>query len=278
MLSPVESRPGQAVPGRFADHLATGRGKVTAENRKIVGLPPEIHRFFTNPGGHSMIVKGRAGTGKTTLVLQMLEEVFTGLDNFYLSSRVSDTALYKQFPWLLSKERNERLIHASKKFLDSLDRSREDGEVPLAAEDADMDALLMTAPPETDEVKSAKALLKEFRLLNGSFPVAVDRTELSRVEGMFEPPEIETMSDEGDGFTQFHNLVLSVSTLGWSPSFPNRSAWPSTASRPWLRSTAYRRVELSTCSIRTWSRTPTPTWSSSWRSSRTWSLTTTSMA
>jgi KaiC/GvpD/RAD55 family RecA-like ATPase len=208
MLSPVESRPGQAVPGRFADHLATGRGKVTAENRKIVGLPPEIHRFFTNPGGHSMIVKGRAGTGKTTLVLQMLEEVFTGLDNFYLSSRVSDTALYKQFPWLLSKERNERLIHASKKFLDSLDRSREDGEVPLAAEDADMDALLMTAPPETDEVKSAKALLKEFRLLNGSFPVAVDRTELSRVEGMFEPPEIETMSDEGDGFTQFHNLVV----------------------------------------------------------------------
>ncbi|MCK5415100.1 MAG: hypothetical protein KAJ35_06950, partial [Thermoplasmata archaeon] len=175
---------------------------------KAMGLPPEIHRFFTNPGGHSMIVKGRAGTGKTTLVLQLLEEVFTGLDNFYLSSRVSDTALYKQFPWLLSKERNERLIHASKKFLDSLDRSKEEGELPEAVEAADMDALLMTAPPETDEVKSAKALLKEFRLLNGSFPVAVDRTELSRVEGMFEPPEIETMSDEGGGFTQFHNLVV----------------------------------------------------------------------
>ena len=175
---------------------------------KAMGLPPEIHRFFTNPGGHSMIVKGRAGTGKTTLVLQMLEEVFTGLDNFYLSSRVSDTALYKQFPWLLSKERNERLIHASKKFLDSLDRSKEEGELPEAVEAADMDALLMTAPLESDEVKSAKALLKEFRLLNGSFPVAVDRTELSRVEGMFEPPEIETMSDEGGGFTQFHNLVV----------------------------------------------------------------------
>ena len=175
---------------------------------KAMGLPPEIHRFFTNPGGHSMIVKGRAGTGKTTLVLQMLEEVFTGLDNFYLSSRVSDTALYKQFPWLLSKERNERLIHASKKFLDSLDRSKEEGELPEAVEAADMDALLMTAPLETDEVKSAKALLKEFRLLDGSFPVAVDRTELSRVEGMFEPPEIETMSDEGGGFTQFHNLVV----------------------------------------------------------------------
>jgi KaiC/GvpD/RAD55 family RecA-like ATPase len=190
--------------------IASGWKKVSGlEERNSQGLPPEIHRFFTNPGGHSMIVKGKAGTGKTTLVLQMLEEIFTGLDNFYLSSRVSDTALYKQFPWLLSKERNERLIHASKRFLDSLDKAREDGEIPEAAEGADMDALLMTAPPEPTEVKSAKALLKEFRLLNGSFPVAVDRTELSRVEGMFEPPEIETMDGEGEGgFTQFHNLVV----------------------------------------------------------------------
>ena len=161
-----------------------------------------------NPGGHSLIVKGKAGTGKTTLVLQMLEEVFSGLDNFYLSSRVSDTALYKQFPWLLSKERNERLIHASKRFLDTLDRTKEDGEIGEVMEDVDVDALLMTAPVVPDEVRSAKALLKEFRILNGSFPVSVDRTELSRVEGMFEPPEIETMDGDGEGFTQFHNLVV----------------------------------------------------------------------
>ncbi len=173
------------------------------------GLPPEIHRFFSNPGGHSLIIKGKAGTGKTTLVLQMLEEIFTGLDNFYLSSRVSDTALYKQFPWLLTKERNERLIHASKRFLETLDKAKEDGEVAdEAMEGADEDALLMTAPPVPDEVKSAKALLKEFRILNGSFPVSVDRTELSRVEGMFEPPDIETLDGEEGGFTQFHNLVV----------------------------------------------------------------------
>lgn len=173
-----------------------------------MGLPAEIHRFFLNPGGHSLIVKGKAGTGKTTLVLQMLEEVFSGLDNFYLSSRVSDTALYKQFPWLLSKERNERLIHASKRFLDTLDRTKEDDEIGEVMEDVDEDALLMTPPVVPDEVRSAKALLKEFRILNGSFPVSVDRTELSRVEGMFEPPEIETMDGEGGGFTQYHNLVV----------------------------------------------------------------------
>lgn len=174
----------------------------------LVGLPPEIHRFFEHPGGHSLIVKGKAGTGKTTLVLQMLEEIFSGLDNFYLSSRVSDTSLYKQFPWLLSKERNERLIHASKRFLETLDKTKEEEDMADAMAAADEDALLMTAPVEPDEVRSAKALLKEFRLLNGSFPVSVDRTELSRVEGMFEPPEIETMDGEGEGFTQFHNLVV----------------------------------------------------------------------
>jgi len=182
------------------------------EEMTYTGLPPEIRRFFTNPGGHSLIVKGKAGTGKTTLVLQMLEEIFSGLDNFYLSSRVSDTSLYKQFPWLLSKERNERLIHASKRFLETLDKTKEEEEeeeeMGEFMEGADEDALLMTAPIVPDEVRSAKALLKEFRILNGSFPVSVDRTELSRVEGMFEPPEIETMDGDGEGFTQFHNLVV----------------------------------------------------------------------
>ena len=179
------------------------------EEMTYTGIPTEIRRFFTNPGGHSLIIKGKAGTGKTTLVLQMLEEIFSGLDNFYLSSRVSDTSLYKQFPWLLSKERNERLIHASKRFLETLDRTKENGEMDEEVmEAADEDALLMTAPIVPDEVRSAKALLKEFRILNGSFPVSVDRTELSRVEGMFEPPEIETMDGDSEGFTQYHNLVV----------------------------------------------------------------------
>ena len=182
-----------------------------AEEPQVQGIPPEIRQFFMNPGGHSLMIKGRAGTGKTTLVLQMLDEVFTGYDNFYLSSRVSDTSLYKQFPWLLSKERNERLLHASKRFLETL--KGKEGEEELVAKeegagDVDVDALLLTPPDVPHEVKSAKALLREFRLLNGTYPVAVDRTELQRVEGMFEPPDIETMDETGEGFSQFHNLVV----------------------------------------------------------------------
>ena len=36
-------------------------------------MPNEIIRFFGQEGGRSLIVKGEAGTGKTTFALQLLE-------------------------------------------------------------------------------------------------------------------------------------------------------------------------------------------------------------
>jgi KaiC/GvpD/RAD55 family RecA-like ATPase len=66
-------------------------------------LPEEIVSFLQNEGGHSLIVKGSAGTGKTTFSLQLIEEL-KGLQNsYYLSTRVSDESLYLQFPWLKKK-------------------------------------------------------------------------------------------------------------------------------------------------------------------------------
>ncbi len=63
-------------------------------------IPREIIEFFNQPGGHSLIVKGPAGTGKTTFALQVTEELWEVADSHYLSSRVSDESLYNQFPWL----------------------------------------------------------------------------------------------------------------------------------------------------------------------------------
>ncbi len=63
-------------------------------------IPREIIEFFNQPGGHSLIVKGPAGTGKTTFALQLTEELGEVADSHYLSSRVSDESLYNQFPWL----------------------------------------------------------------------------------------------------------------------------------------------------------------------------------
>ena len=68
-------------------------------------LPSEVVRFLENAGGHSLIVRGNAGTGKTTFVLQVAEEFKDRQKAHYLSTRVSDTSLLRQFPWLA-----ERLI------------------------------------------------------------------------------------------------------------------------------------------------------------------------
>jgi len=69
-------------------------------------IPSEIFDFFTYEGGHSLIVRGNAGTGKTTFALQTIEDISAIERSFYLSTRVSDASLFAQFPWL--KEKIER--------------------------------------------------------------------------------------------------------------------------------------------------------------------------
>lgn len=63
-------------------------------------IPAEIIEFLNASGGHSLIVKGQAGTGKTTFALQLTEELGEVSASHYLSSRVSDESLYNQFKWL----------------------------------------------------------------------------------------------------------------------------------------------------------------------------------
>src|SRR5438093_93739 len=73
------------------------RGSVPPPTGRI---PREIVEFFNAPGGHSLIVKGPAGTGKTTFALQLTEALGEVTTSHYLSSRVSDESLYRQFTWL----------------------------------------------------------------------------------------------------------------------------------------------------------------------------------
>lgn len=66
-------------------------------------IPQEVLTFFSKPGGHSLIIRGEAGTGKTTLSLQLIEELAQYNNSHYLSTRVSDILLLVQFPWLGEK-------------------------------------------------------------------------------------------------------------------------------------------------------------------------------
>ena len=62
-------------------------------------VPQVLLDFMRAPGGHSLMLKGDAGTGKTTLALQVIEELADEQPDYYLSTRVSDEALFRQFPW-----------------------------------------------------------------------------------------------------------------------------------------------------------------------------------
>jgi KaiC/GvpD/RAD55 family RecA-like ATPase len=66
-------------------------------------IPHEIFTFFTNPGGHSLILRGSAGAGKTTFALQTMEDLSELERSYYVSTRVSDDSLFTQFPWLRRK-------------------------------------------------------------------------------------------------------------------------------------------------------------------------------
>jgi KaiC/GvpD/RAD55 family RecA-like ATPase len=66
-------------------------------------LPEELRRFFLATGGHSLILRGNAGVGKTTFGLQAIEELNEIDNSFYFSTRVSDALLLTQFPWLAKK-------------------------------------------------------------------------------------------------------------------------------------------------------------------------------
>lgn len=76
---------------------------MTIDKSPKLRIPVEVYRFFTNPGGHSLIVRGTAGAGKTTFALQTIEELSAVEKSFYHSTRVSDACLLSQFSWLQGK-------------------------------------------------------------------------------------------------------------------------------------------------------------------------------
>ena len=63
-------------------------------------IPEEIVKFIEREGGHSLIIKGEPGSGKTTLALEILNHFKDKMKVYYLSTRVADDILLQQFPWV----------------------------------------------------------------------------------------------------------------------------------------------------------------------------------
>ena len=153
---------------------------MTGENGgKIGGVPPEVITFLSGRGGRSVIVKGGAGTGKTTFGLELLERVGRPQQSYYLSTRVGDEALYRQFPWLKATEMRARILDAGKLFLDAVNV----GQRPAQAE---------LPEAEKRKITAAREMMRTFAEERGP-PTRVDRTHLTALLKRNPMPEVENV-------------------------------------------------------------------------------------
>lgn len=143
------------------------------------GVPPEVVTFLSGKGGRSLIVKGGAGTGKTTFGLELLERIGEPDRSFYLSTRVGDEALYRQFPWLKTAEMRSRVLDAAKLFLDTIQSGGK-------GQPADL--------PEHEQrkIRAGREVLGSFGQEHGP-PTRVDRTHLGALLKRSPMPEVENL-------------------------------------------------------------------------------------
>src|SRR4030067_2057396 len=141
-------------------------------------FPREMVNFLSSPGGHSMIVRGRAGTGNPTIAVQIIEELASVQQSYYMSTRVSDQSLFNQFPWLLDKVKEGEILKARKKIKKKADSEQQ------------VEQILLGLAAIKGELKGEK----------GKSP----RKEVERLQGL-----IESGGEEGVGEPGAGELVVS---------------------------------------------------------------------
>ena len=67
--------------------------------RRPIQMPDELMRFIQRDT-YSLLIKGFAGTGKTTLALTILKALGSNNNFFYISTRISPKQLFQYYPWL----------------------------------------------------------------------------------------------------------------------------------------------------------------------------------
>ncbi len=156
------------------------------------GIPADVLQFFRSPGGHSLIVKGSAGTGKTTFALQLTEEIGGIGTSFYMSTRVSDESLYNQFPWLRERMKQATTEIAGREYTKTLDQQ------PVHTEGGTDVSFEVRVHGEKKGSEAPKHRL--------------DRKELDKLEGRIEMGEEgdETYDKHGEGEVAEGSVVFDL--------------------------------------------------------------------
>lgn len=96
---------------------------------KPMHMPEELMQFIKRDT-YSLLVKGDAGTGKTTLALTILKTLGSENNFFYISTRTSPKQLFQYYPWLndfVAKfKRKNSNVSSEKEVLPSFEDARLD--------------------------------------------------------------------------------------------------------------------------------------------------------
>lgn len=76
-------------------------------------IPPEIKEFFEAFHGQSLLIKGKPGTGKTILALEILRELCEERNGLYISARMEPQRLYTFSPWIRDFIPERNIINAT---------------------------------------------------------------------------------------------------------------------------------------------------------------------
>jgi KaiC/GvpD/RAD55 family RecA-like ATPase len=84
-------------------------------------IPSEIKDFFRIEDGQTFLIKGLPGTGKTTLALEIINNLCEKKSGMYISTRIDPQRLYATNPWISEVIPPKNVINATQnKLLKSL--------------------------------------------------------------------------------------------------------------------------------------------------------------
>ncbi|MGC8497804.1 MAG: gas vesicle protein GvpD P-loop domain-containing protein [Thermoplasmata archaeon] len=170
------------------------------DSKSNMDFPNEIEEFINSENGVSLILKGPPGSGKTTLALQILEHFQEKNKIIYLSTRVGDVSLHKQFPWLKEMEKNLKLLITSKLFIEQTFQEILEEENPVNVYGRKLLEEMTGEPPK-----------KIYRIMFKRYLKESEAAEVKRVYDSIEsnlPNKSVIVIDSIEGFTSMLNISI----------------------------------------------------------------------
>ena len=139
-------------------------------------MPPEAETFLRGETGHTLLIKGKPRTGKTTFALQLANDIARPPTVFYIGTRGTNEPLYDKFPWLKGNdERDVALLREIESGASASAPAAPAGDRPKSARDL-LESILkdsaqsLQAPTPTDRKFAIPTTRLEELLGTTTFP------------------------------------------------------------------------------------------------------------